>query len=101
MGAGKGYLHQAAQRSAFEEGGRASPVPGGKWQTAEPAWEPSSAPLAQEKELPATAESLTLHGSAVGESKIIRRINCGVFLQDGRSGTGRIPGDFMCFRKKS
>lgn len=81
---------------------RGSPVPGGKWWTAESALEPSLAPLALEKELPVTAESLACDDSAIAEGEMIRRINCGVFLQDGRSGTRRNPqGFFTGLGKKS
>lgn len=62
---------------------RCSSVPGGKLQTAESVLEPSWALLT------VTAASFTCHDSAVPESETIRRINCGVLLQGGRSGKRR------------
>lgn len=90
-GLGEGYLHKQHKGLDLRKVVRGSPVPGGKRQTAESALEPSLAPLTSALELPVTAESFTCGDSAVPESEIIRRIKCGVFLQDGRSGMGRIP----------
>lgn len=68
---------------------RRSSVPGGKLQTAESVLEPSWALLALAEALTVTAASLACHDSAVPESETIRRINCGVLLQGGRSGMRR------------
>lgn len=65
--------------------------PGGKLQTAEAVWEPSPALLTLAEELTVTAEGRACDDSAVPESEMIRRTNCGVFLQDGRSGLRRNP----------